>query len=250
MKRTQLTIVVMLAVLAGACGPKKPQTTPVRPTMETEAGTIEKSDKMSFEEAVIFLRRVPENETEQAKRKRELALSKAECELKADLERRTSVTDIRVEREATKEIRKADKAKANQENDLVRARSAAHIQVCDPETVYVNPKAEEVDRASFLGKIYIVGTVDFHNNGSGVVRITTSSRNIGLVVDNLCPGGSLILSFLKTPFDGSQSEEIQLTATSVLPNSQAVTETSSVRLDVSYSRYQRTQNQPWIFQRR
>ncbi len=106
--------------------------------------------------------------------------------------------------QAREEFRKAADRRHDAAEDLGKIRKKADVRGCRPDTVVLSEKAEEfttwLDTAS----------VRITNFTGEFLDIETPTRSLGLVVGNLCPDGSVTVSFSRKP--GGSPQEIVLSA--------------------------------------
>jgi hypothetical protein len=146
-------------------------------------------------------------------------------------------------RQARKELLAEAKKLARFEKNSAKGNSRAGVSGCDSGTVIVNPKALEF--TSFTDSV----TVRITNLTSKSRNIETSYKGIGVVVENLCPGGGVSLSFARRVFLSPQYETISLTSTGQGERA-FVTENFSMGLIRSYgTNGVQRQNHVWTLRR-
>ena len=96
-------------------------------------------------------------------------------------------------KKARKEIEKENKRIANREKKQTEAVTQANVIGCDPITsVEINPGATRY--SSWFGNTLVIRLVN--ESALTIDSIETSFHRYGWVVRNICPGGSLTISFM------------------------------------------------------
>lgn len=102
-------------------------------------------------------------------------------------ERQIRKTDTPARKEARREIEKEQRRAAKYAQELLEVEARAHVMGCEgaEKRVIIHPKAAEHPR------LFIYATIKAFNTSQSYVAITYDSE---VVVENLCPGGSVILT--------------------------------------------------------
>ncbi len=189
------------------------------------------------QERIAVLEKPQENETAEEKAVRLRAL---EIELKAELERvreERSKTEFPSVRKARKEIAKAQETLAKLDKQEREAYARAAITGCDEGTVKVNPAAEQSSGLRVMVTAHVTNTM------TSLMNIETSSRGLGVIVQDLCPGGSVSVSFVQNHI--GEDEDIVLVAVSRPPNAQVQTQTLTLQIQGGNARYRRVDSRVW-----
>lgn len=143
---------------------------------------------------------------------------------------------------ARKQVETENKGAESLRKEEAKVLSRAAISGCT--NVNVDARAEQTSWLNVTTSVRIVNTTPMTWN------IQTPSRNLGVIVKGLCPGGSITLSFART-FADSLSENIALVAVSQpLVGNTVITEQFSLSLYAGNIDYQQHTSSVWQITRR
>jgi hypothetical protein len=208
--RTFTILFFVLVALSSACASK---TRPITSPTETLSELVE---RLKADEEVngsggksATGTQAPANETpeERAIQVRAREIERAEAEKREAKERAKSEPSS--VKQARKEFARVDKVEKREDE----ATRLADVSGCAPGTVRVNPGAVRLNW--FERKLGYVHSVRIVNDSSVTYDVQTSSRGLGTVVGNLCPGGSASLFFTRaTILENNRVETIHFVAVS------------------------------------
>ncbi|HEY4505464.1 MAG TPA: hypothetical protein VJG67_02135 [Candidatus Paceibacterota bacterium] len=176
----------------------------------------------------------------------EIAL--AEAKKKADKTAHESESEAM--KKARKEADKADEYRAKEAKLMAKARGASGITGalgCEAKDIELTSAyAQMLNQGRGMGRV--TATVTAVNSGSDPVMITTSyNKGIGPVVKNLCPGGTVTLSFSRQVLserDRRRTLRVPLTAISIAGNGTVTTRSFEMTLSGYAWEYEPQVNYP------
>ena len=147
-------------------------------------------------------------------------------------------------REARRKIEKEEKTTEKRVKQEIESRASLDIKGCDPNTLYVNPS---------LGTTYGLRNTLNHsmvrltifNKGQQPISVRSTLHNT--LIENLCPGGSLTLTFAVNVFSPTNAPtQFELTAYSSSTGAGTLTETKQVSIYKEYDwNSRRIEGQTW-----
>lgn len=194
MTRKILTVCALfMTIFVVGCAGKK---TPVLPTSSSRTVVEQEqleADKKAIEESAIEAE--VRARAEQIKRQKELD----------DAKRAVVRNDTPEMREARRQLQREADAAERRRRAFQQVYAKASPTGCG-NTIVVNPQA--VEFTDFTDSV----TLRVTNLSEVTHVIETSFRGLGVVVDHLCPGGSVSIAFKRHVFSSPQYENILLTA--------------------------------------
>lgn len=178
----------------------------------------------------------------------QIAVEERAEEIKAEKTAKARIEEYRKKdtpemRKARKEIERTQKDLKSQAKKMARAYDRADIYGCDEDSVYINPRATGFYSINPHVKLRVKNPYPFS------INIHDES---GLVVGDLCPGGSMTLFRARNVWRDGQFLDFQWTAEAALANgSQAVDSSRRFTVtawDAQYGRLQ--QYDTWVVQLR
>ncbi len=266
------TFVVALAVLAGGCAQKKANwEVPSQPEPKTDVSTEEqvRRDKVAKEAEKDAkedgleqeIRNTKETRAQRKERQeqakeaelerivyvptqeeREILARAAEIEAKkatAAAQRAKEVGDSPSIRQARRERAKADKKTKGDAERRAKFLASSRLVGCEPDTVEIFPLDQRFDPFAIFPSMVRIRVV---NTSSQPIDIETSFHGYGPLVRNLCPGGSLSLSFKLGSME--ESQQVPLTAITMTPEGQVGTQERMFWLQKN-GRNQNVRNETW-----
>ncbi len=200
------------------CGGK---TTPNQP--KAFPTVVETPEEVARQDRLVDLTLSPE---EQAVRARAAEI-KREKELE-DAKKLVRAHDTPEMKQARKELEEEREFEQKMHRERERIAARAGVSGCQEGTVQVNPGALEF--TTFTDSV----TVRITNSSSSSRDISTSFRGLGVVVRNLCAGGSVSIAFARHVFNSPQYETIVLTAAGMGERGGVVVENYQAQLYSSY----------------
>ena len=168
---------------------------------------------------------------------------------KIELDKKIKEVEKKIKKEATpaeqkarKEVEKEEKKAENKTKREIESRASLDIKGCNPDTVVVNSVLGTTRGIKSSVNHSMIKLVVFNRNQTPIgIRSTLHNT----LVENLCPGGSLTLTFASTEFSPSNTQ-IELTAYSSLLDGAILTETRQVSIYKEYDWNSRTvQSYTW-----
>jgi hypothetical protein len=155
-----------------------------------------------------------------------------------ELEKQVVKSDTPSMKQARKEVVSKLRAEAVEAAETARDSINAQVTGCDPATVWISPKVSERSRWRVMTTIEVINVsaipIDEIRAGSGY----------GVVVRNLCPGGSITLSFVLR-WEDSDNVRIPLTAISRTAEGGIAVAQSSANLNRMSIRHSRVTSRVW-----
>jgi hypothetical protein len=132
-------------------------------------------------------------------------LKREEREKKERAQRRK--TRDKYERKAENQIEKERRDSDKEKREIREARNSANLSGCNPSDVFISPLSQKYSKYRESITIRIV------NNTKNSVDIESSRGRDGVLVRNLCPNGSITVSFVYGMYlNPYQSENFELIA--------------------------------------
>jgi hypothetical protein len=241
----------MVAMLATACaGNSRPEVSPRNPdgSEETLSQVIARlkaerlrgqgiTTESSVERVIVPTRQESEEDRAVRLRAEQIRMEREEKAVREEV-RKNDTPDMR---QARKEIEKQKGRAKSLRKEETKVLARAGITGCE-NPVTINARAAQ---SSWLATMVTVRIV---NQSSRFYNIETPSRGIGTAVANLCPGGSVTLSFAMNIILEDQYEDIVLMAVS-RSGQEVVTEERRLSLYAGNVRFRRVDSQSWVLNR-